>query len=287
MIARATLPQWASSLPDMTKELWLQQTLKPGERYGGLLLGRNGEPDQHLIVIGSTAQLNYSDACKWAAISGGVIPSVRELLHLYLNVPDVFNDEKKAQFWTRDVAPEPRNHSDMGGKKNEAFRWVVSPHALHENTQDRFRSQSTTYAYPEVCEFDVLRVRKIDLAGQPVLVSDEGSDDWLLQIHEQLKELKFKCEIAGPLTTAALQRYPNLVWTGAIGKYRYSLSLNSTRSGPFTTPAWSGMVYWNIHLTPRGSLGSFHTKKGGEALAGPELAKAILAGLESLKDARW
>ncbi|CAJ0862505.1 hypothetical protein R77567_01654 [Ralstonia sp. LMG 32965] len=65
--------------------------LNPGERYAGLILGKDGEPDHHVILLpGDEAELNWDDAKKWAKDQGGELPSRREQSLLYANLKEEF-----------------------------------------------------------------------------------------------------------------------------------------------------------------------------------------------------
>ncbi|WP_455275146.1 DUF1566 domain-containing protein [Ralstonia thomasii] len=65
--------------------------LNHGERYAGLILGKDGEPDHHLILLpGDEAELNWDDAKKWAKEQGGELPTRREQSLLYANLKDEF-----------------------------------------------------------------------------------------------------------------------------------------------------------------------------------------------------
>jgi hypothetical protein len=65
--------------------------LNPGEHYAGLILGKDGEPDHHLILLpGDEAEMNWDDAKKWAKDQGGELPTRREQSLLYANLKDEF-----------------------------------------------------------------------------------------------------------------------------------------------------------------------------------------------------
>ncbi|CBJ38284.1 protein of unknown function [Ralstonia solanacearum CMR15] len=65
--------------------------LSPGERYAGLILGKDGQPDHHLILLpGDAAELNWDDARKWAQEQGGELPTRREQSLLYANLKEEF-----------------------------------------------------------------------------------------------------------------------------------------------------------------------------------------------------
>jgi len=75
----------------MSKQLWIEQNLKPGEQYAGLILGKNGAPDHHLILLpGQVADVSWKDAQKAAADAGGELPTRREQALLYANLKEEF-----------------------------------------------------------------------------------------------------------------------------------------------------------------------------------------------------
>lgn len=77
------------------KKAFLKHLLKKGEQYGGLLLGKNGDPDQHIILLPGEAQaVNWDDARKFAAEAGGKLPTRREQALLFANLPEDFS-----QYW--------------------------------------------------------------------------------------------------------------------------------------------------------------------------------------------
>jgi hypothetical protein len=73
------------------KAAFLQQHLKKGELYAGILLGQNGEPDQHIILLpGDQASTNWQAQMDWAASVGGSLPTRREQSLLFANLKDQF-----------------------------------------------------------------------------------------------------------------------------------------------------------------------------------------------------
>lgn len=75
----------------MSKEEFLKEHLKSGEVYAGLLLGENGAPDAHLIVMaGEIKDATWDKAMKWAASIGGELPTRREFRLLYANAKSAF-----------------------------------------------------------------------------------------------------------------------------------------------------------------------------------------------------
>ena len=66
-------------------------TLAPGEHYAGLIVGKDGEPSHHLILLpGDSEKLNWSDAITWAEQQGGELPTRCEQSLLYANLEDQF-----------------------------------------------------------------------------------------------------------------------------------------------------------------------------------------------------
>ena len=48
-------------------QIWLE----PGEEYAGVILGKDGTPSHHLILLpGDQDDINWADAKKWAAEIG-------------------------------------------------------------------------------------------------------------------------------------------------------------------------------------------------------------------------
>ncbi len=70
----------------MSKAQFLKDNLKPGETYAGLVLGANGGPDEHLILLPGRGQdLTWDAAGEWAAYAGGRLPTRQEQSILFAN----------------------------------------------------------------------------------------------------------------------------------------------------------------------------------------------------------
>jgi len=81
-----------------TKEYFLQQHQKAGEIYAGILLGKNGEPDQHIFLSpGQATDINWADAKAFAEKAGGTLPTRREQALLFANLPEEF---EKRYYWS-------------------------------------------------------------------------------------------------------------------------------------------------------------------------------------------
>ena len=82
----------------MTKAKFLAENLKPGEHYGGLILGQNGDPDYHLFVLpGEAEKVIWSKAREWAKKVGGELPTRREQSLLLANLKEQF---KGVWYWS-------------------------------------------------------------------------------------------------------------------------------------------------------------------------------------------
>ncbi len=76
------------------KAQWLRDNLKPDEVYAGLILGQDGAPDHHLIVIpGEAETVTFAEAQKWAKKQGGDLPTRREQRVLFANAKEAFHTD--------------------------------------------------------------------------------------------------------------------------------------------------------------------------------------------------
>lgn len=75
----------------MSKAIWIEENLKDGEVYAGRLLGKNGAPDQHIILLPTEAVDQSWGSCKaWAESQGGELPTRREQSLLFANLKAEF-----------------------------------------------------------------------------------------------------------------------------------------------------------------------------------------------------
>src|SRR5574343_1297718 len=77
-------------------------TLAPGEHYAGLILGKDGEPSYHLILLpGQATDITWEKAMKWASKQGGEhvasLPNRREQSLLFANLKEEF---EKRSYWS-------------------------------------------------------------------------------------------------------------------------------------------------------------------------------------------
>lgn len=82
----------------------VRQSLKEGESYAGIILGKNGAPDHHLVLLpGEAADAIWTAARDWAAAAGGELPSRRELALLFANLKEQFQRE---WYWSSEPSEE-------------------------------------------------------------------------------------------------------------------------------------------------------------------------------------
>ena len=82
----------------MSKAQWIKENLKPGEELAGLILGKNGAPDYHLVLLhGEAEAVNWADAKAFAKKAGGELPTRREQALLFANAPGQF---KQDWYWS-------------------------------------------------------------------------------------------------------------------------------------------------------------------------------------------
>jgi hypothetical protein len=66
-------------------------TLAPGEHYAGMILGDDGAPSHHLILLpGDVDGKAWASAKSWAAEQGGELPTRREQSLLFANLKSHF-----------------------------------------------------------------------------------------------------------------------------------------------------------------------------------------------------
>ena len=67
--------------------------LNAGEIYAGIILGKNGQPDQHLILLpGQADDVTFQQAQEFATKAGGELPTRREQALLYANLKEQFQE---------------------------------------------------------------------------------------------------------------------------------------------------------------------------------------------------
>ena len=80
----------------------VKRVLQEGETYAGLILGKNGESDHHLVLLpGEASDVTWSAARAWATSLGGELPSRRELALLFANCKEQF---ARVWYWSSEAS---------------------------------------------------------------------------------------------------------------------------------------------------------------------------------------
>ena len=75
----------------MSSHECIKSRINDGETYAGLILGKNGQPDYHLVLLpGDAEDVTWSAARNWAVADGGDLPNRRELSLLHANLKELF-----------------------------------------------------------------------------------------------------------------------------------------------------------------------------------------------------
>jgi len=83
----------------------VKASLHDGEHYAGLILGKDGMADHHLVLLAGEAQdVSWVAASEWANGNGGTLPTRRELALLYANCREQF---ERVWYWSSEPQ-EPR-----------------------------------------------------------------------------------------------------------------------------------------------------------------------------------
>ena len=82
----------------MGEHLRIQEMLREGEAYAGLILGKDGEPDYHLVLLpDDVSDVSWPTAREWAGSEDGDLPTRRELALLFANQRERFD---RVWYWS-------------------------------------------------------------------------------------------------------------------------------------------------------------------------------------------
>jgi hypothetical protein len=82
----------------MGEYLRIQEMLKEGEDYAGLILGKDGEADYHLVLLpDDISDVSWPTAREWAGSQEGDLPTRRELALLFANLRERFD---RVWYWS-------------------------------------------------------------------------------------------------------------------------------------------------------------------------------------------
>ena len=96
----------SKSIATLAKEEFLANHLKKGEHYAGIILGKEGEPDHHLIMLpGQANDVTFQQAQEFASNAGGDLPTRREQSLLYANLKEEFDERA---YWSGEKHSDTR-----------------------------------------------------------------------------------------------------------------------------------------------------------------------------------
>ncbi|CAB3779237.1 hypothetical protein LMG28688_00774 [Paraburkholderia caffeinitolerans] len=114
--------------------------LAPGERYAGLVLGQNGEPDYHLILIsGEIEDAQWGRACEWAIEQGGELPTRSEQSLLFANLKGEF---EAAYYWSGE-----RHETNSGWAW---YQYFGNGYQYYSNHRNELRARAVRRFIPSV-----------------------------------------------------------------------------------------------------------------------------------------
>lgn len=89
----------------------VREALRDGELYAGLIVGKNGAPDHHLVLLpDEVVEVGWNNAMLWAESAGGQLPTRRELALLFANLREHF---ERLWYWSCEPQ-EPGSHLVWG-----------------------------------------------------------------------------------------------------------------------------------------------------------------------------
>jgi hypothetical protein len=82
----------------MSRQEPVSESLAEGEHYVGLILGKDGASDYHLVLLpGDAEDVTWAAARQWATLAGGDLPTRRELSLLFANQKEQFH---RVWYWS-------------------------------------------------------------------------------------------------------------------------------------------------------------------------------------------
>jgi len=267
---------------DTAKAAWLRANLKQGEQYAGLVLGVSGEADYHLVVTGIHPKVTLQAALDHAASLEGAVPSAREMMMAYLNLPWLFSSRER--YWTNEFCPAPSYLSGAVAKRDYVYAGRPSEVVPGQfNPGQAFEPHPVNYGKRGLTTLTAVLVRRILLtAGLPEARPDVLA--MLEKLNSRLGAIGFKpSKGRRPLTHRALAQNTSLLWTRVAKGQRFELSLgNLDDVKGLSVQSWQGPLSWNVHAGPARSAFSPHTGKQGRGVLDDKMVDRIAAALEEL-----
>lgn len=98
--------------------------LKHGEQYAGLVLGADGRPSHHLVLLpGEAEDIKFKKAVAWAKDQGGELPTRQEQSLLFANLKASF---QSAWYWSGQVYEKDSScawcQSFIGGRQDYSLQ---------------------------------------------------------------------------------------------------------------------------------------------------------------------
>jgi hypothetical protein len=116
----------------MSKEQWTKENLAAGEEYAGIIIGKNGDQDYHLILLpGEIERASWNKAMDWAKSGIGQLPTRCEQSLLFANLPEHF---KAAWYWSGEQLA-----SDAGFAWHQHFYYGYQT-SVHKSFEGRARA---------------------------------------------------------------------------------------------------------------------------------------------------
>jgi hypothetical protein len=82
-----------AQVPDVVTIAHAKIELQSGEHYAGIIVGADGKPSHHLILLpGDVDDVTWAKAKEFAEKAGGDLPTRREQALLFANLKDQFED---------------------------------------------------------------------------------------------------------------------------------------------------------------------------------------------------
>lgn len=106
--------------------------LAEGEFYAGIVFGKAGEPNHHLVLMDYiVTATSWAAGMEWAAGLGGDLPSRREQALLFANLPEYFKPER---YWSNEHCSGVPSYAWMqnfghGGQNyyHESYEFAARP----------------------------------------------------------------------------------------------------------------------------------------------------------------
>jgi hypothetical protein len=84
----------------MGEYIRIQEMLKEGEAYAGLILGKDGDADYHLVLLpDDVSDVSWPTAREWAGSQEADLPTRRELALLFANLRERFD---RVWYWSNE-----------------------------------------------------------------------------------------------------------------------------------------------------------------------------------------